>query len=218
MLFRSPNKIKQIVGRLNTQNLLEKEEREAVETMTELIEYYKGIFTILSSCASRQLEEVTFRRTVIPVQELLDAAGKYFKKSMKNRSERIELEIEPLAAKVIGDVNQLRFLLENLIDEALVVHEDGVIRLQARKDDEYVRFLFTDTRREKSVEELNQLFYPNLARMTSGEKGELRGTEYLVCKQIIRDHDEFAGRRGCRINAELAEDGGFTVYFTIPRR
>ena len=213
-----PNKIKQIVGRLNAQNLSETEEREAVETMTELIEYYKGIFTILSSCASRQLEEVTFRRTVIPVQELLDAAGKYFKKSMKNRSERIELEIEPMEAKVIGDVNQLRFLLENLIDEALTVREDGVIRLQARKDNEYIRFLFTDTRREKSVEELNQLFYPNLARMTSGEKGELRGTEYLVCKQIIRDHDEFVGRRGCRINAEPAEGGGFTVYFTIPRR
>ncbi|WP_270898882.1 DUF5113 domain-containing protein [Bacteroides xylanisolvens] len=213
-----PNKIKQIVGRLNTQKLSETEEREAVETMTELIEYYKGIFTILSSCASRQLEEVTFRRTVIPVQELLDAAGKYFKKSMKNRSERIELEIEPMEAKVIGDVSQLRFLLENLIDEALTVREDGVIRLQARLDNEYIRFLFTDTRREKSVEELNQLFYPNLARMTSGEKGELRGTEYLVCKQIIRDHDEFAGRRGCRINAEPAEGGGFTVYFTIPRR
>ena len=213
-----PNKIKQIVGRLNTQKLSETEEREAVETMTELIEYYKGIFTILSSCASRQLEEVTFRRTVIPVQEFLDAAGKYFKKLMKNRPERIELEIEPMEAKVIGDVNQLRFLLENLIDEALTVREDGVIRLQARKDNEYVRFLFTDTRREKSVEELNQLFYPNLARMTSGEKGELRGTEYLVCKQIIRDHDEFAGRRGCRINAEPAEGGGFTVYFTIPRR
>lgn len=213
-----PNKIKQIVGRLNAQNLSETEEREAVETMTELIEYYKGIFAILSSCASRQLEEVTFRRTVIPVQELLDAAGKYFKKLMKNRPERIDLEIEPMEAKVIGDVNQLRFLLENLIDEALTVREDGVIRLQARKDNEYVRFLFTDTRREKSVEELNQLFYPNLARMTSGEKGELRGTEYLVCKQIIRDHDEFAGRRGCRINAEPAEGGGFTVYFTIPRR
>ena len=213
-----PNKIKQIVGRLNVQNLSEKEEREAVDTMTELIEYYKGIFTILSSCASRQLEEVTFRRTVIPVQELFDAAGKYFRKVMKNRTERIELEMEPVEARVIGDVNQLRFLLENLIDEALTVREDGVLRLQARRDDEYIRFLFTDTRREKSVEELNQLFYPNLARMTSGEKGGLRGTEYLVCKQIIRDHDEFAGRRGCRINAEPAAGGGFTVYFTVPRR
>ena len=213
-----PNKIKQIIGRLNAQNLSEKEEKEAVETMTELIEYYKGIFTILSSCASRQLEEVTFRRTTIPVQELFETAGKYFKKSVKNRMDKIELEMAPIDARVIGDVNQLRFLLENLIDEALTVHEDGVLRLQARKDDEYIRFLFTDTRREKSVLELNQLFYPNLARMTSGEEGELRGTEYLVCKQIIRDHDEFAGRRGCRINAEPAEGGGFTVYFTIPRR
>jgi len=213
-----PNKIKQIIGRLNAQNLSEKEEKEAVETMTELIEYYKGIFTILSSCASRQLEEVTFRRTTIPVQELFETAGKYFKKSVKNRMDKIELEMAPIDARVIGDVNQLRFLLENLIDEALTVHEDGVLRLQARKDDEYIRFLFTDTRREKSVLELNQLFYPNLARMTSGEKGELRGTEYLVCKQIIRDHDEFAGRRGCRINAGPAEGGGFTVYFTIPRR
>ena len=33
-----PNKIKQIIGRLNAQNLSEKEEKEAVETMTELIE------------------------------------------------------------------------------------------------------------------------------------------------------------------------------------
>ena len=54
--------------------------------------------------------------------------------------------------------------------------------------------------------------------MTAGEKGELYGTEYLVCKQIIRDHDEFAGRRGCRINAEPAQEGGFTVYFTLPKR
>ena len=41
-----PNKIKQIVGRLNAQNLSETEEREAVETMTELIEYYKGCLFI----------------------------------------------------------------------------------------------------------------------------------------------------------------------------
>ena len=81
-----------------------------------------------------------------------------------------------------------------------------------------MRFLFTDTRRQKTREELNQLFYPNLTRMTAGERGELRGTEYLICKQIIRDHDEFTGRRGCRINAEPAKEGGFTVYFTIPKK
>ncbi len=217
-----PSKIKQIIGKLNTQSLSETEERECIETISELIEYYKGIFTILSSCASRQLEEVTFRRTVIPVSDLSGMAQKYFRKAAKGRTEKLVLEVKPelddSEMRVIGDVNQLAFLFENLIDEALAVRQGGVLKLEACPDGEYVRFLFTDTRREKTVEELNLLFYPNLARMTEGERDRLRGTEYLVCKQIIRDHDEFAGRRGCRINAEPAAEGGFTVYFTIPRR
>ena len=213
-----PNKIKQIVDKLNTQELSPKEQADAVEAITELIEYYKGIFTILSSCASRQLEEVTFRRTVIPVVELMEYAEKYFKKAMKGHREVIELKTVPIDAKVVGDNNQLRFLLENLIDEALIYPESGVLELSADVDHEYIRFLFTDTRREKSMEELNQLFYPNLERMVVAENGELTGTEYLICKQIIRDHDEFAGRRGCRINAVKASGGGFSVYFTIPRR
>ncbi len=219
-----PSKIKQIIGRLNTQTLTEAEERECVETIRELIEYYKGIFTILSSCASRQLEEVTFRRTVIPVADLLTGAQKYFRKTMKGRTAKVLLDVMPLPPgvelKVIGDANQLAFLFENLISEALnaLPEGDGTLRLEARSDGEFVRFFFTDMRREKPVEELNQLFYPNLARMMGGERDSLQGTEYLVCKQIIRDHDEFAGRRGCRINAESASGGGFTVYFTIPRR
>ncbi len=219
-----PSKIKQIIGRLNTQTLTETEERECVETIRELIEYYKGIFTILSSCASRQLEEVTFRRTVIPVADLLTGAQKYFRKVLKGCTAKVLLDVMPLPQgvelKVIGDVNQLAFLFENLISEALdaLPEDDGTLRLEARPDGEFVRFFFTDTRREKPAEELNQLFYPNLARMMGGERDSLQGTEYLVCKQIIRDHDEFAGRRGCRINAEPASGGGFTVYFTIPRR
>lgn len=49
--------------------------------------------------------------------------------------------------------------------------------------------------------------------------GELVGTEFLVCKQIIRDHDEFAGKRGCRINADVVSDNqGFMVWFTVPYR
>ena len=233
-----PSKIKQIVERLTTLKLSEAEERESVAAISELIEYYKGIFTILSSCASRQLEEVTFRRTTLTVAELLVAAEKYFRKASKHHPNRIILEtaaqFESLAQfetvaheetaaqeddlRVIGDSNQLRFLFENLIDEALSVEKEGTLKLTAKADGAFVRFLFTDTRRQKSVAELNQLFYPNLARMTAGTDGELRETEYLVCKQIIRDHDEFAGRRGCRINAEPSPEGGFTVYFTVPRR
>mgnify|MGYP003204721196 FL=1 len=214
-----PNKIKQLIGKLRSGILSETEEKETVSAISELIEYYKGIFTILSSCASRQLEEVTFRRGIISVPELFALAEKYFRKANKGKGVAVSFSTRAIDERVVGDFIQLRFLLENLIDEALSVPLDGEIHLAAAVDGEYIRFLFTDMRRTKTREELNQLFYPNLERMTAtGEKGELRGTEYLVCKQIIRDHDEFAGKRGCRINAEPAENGGFTVYFTIPRR
>lgn len=214
-----PNKIKQLIGKLLSGVLSTEEEKETVSAIGELIEYYKGIFTILSSCASRQLEEVTFRRGVIAVPELFTLAERYFRKVSKGKTFALSFHTESIDEQVAGDVIQLRFLLENLIDEALSTPLDGEIDLNAVVDGEYIRFLFTDKRREKTREELNQLFYPNLERMTAaGEKGELHGTEYLVCKQIIRDHDEFAGKRGCRINAEPAEGGGFTVYFTIPRR
>ena len=213
-----PNKIKLLIGKLRSGQLTEMEERENITAIGELIEYYKGIFTILSSCASRQLEEVTFRRSVIAVPDLIHAAEKYFRKVSRASIAHITFRTEMLDESVVGDLNQLRFLLENLIDEALSISASGEILFHAAVDKEYVRFLFTDMRRQKTRDELNQLFYPNLTRMTAGEKGKLHGTEYLVCKQIIRDHDEFAGRRGCRINAEPGENGGYTVYFTVPRK
>ena len=210
-----PNRIKQLIGKLRFEQLDETEEQETIAAISELIEYYKGIFTILSSCASRQLEEVVFRRATIAVPELTATAEKYFRK--KNKVP-VDFRVQTIDSRITGDWNLLRFLFENLIDEALSVPQAGNVILKVEEDGEFVRFSFTDMRREKSQEELNHLFYPNLSRMTAGERGELRGTEYLVCKQIIRDHDEFAGHRGCRINAEPGTEGGFTVYFTLPKK
>ena len=107
------------------------------------------------------------------------------------------------------------FTAENLVDESLRYAQEGKLELKIRKEGEFVRFDFIDRRRNFTQEVLNGLFYPDLARMCPSASSEvLAGTEYLVCKQIIRDHDEFAkcsrtGRRGCRINAMPAEGGVF---------
>ena len=117
-----------------------------------------------------------------------------------------------------GGAIQLKFLLENLMNEALTYASDGRLELHIYKEGSFVRFDFIGRRREYTQEELNQLFYPHLSRMGNGAEGKLEGTEYLVCKQIIRDHDEFSGRRGCRMNASRMSDGGFMVWFTLPVR
>ncbi|MBQ8672852.1 MAG: DUF5113 domain-containing protein [Bacteroides sp.] len=215
-----PNRIKLLICKLCRKQLPSGQEQETLTAVGELIEYYKGIFSILSHCASRQLEEVTFRRSVIDVRELLDGAERYCcRKAGKSRTAAPALQqgMEPMLT-VVGDKVLLQYLLENLIDEALACPLPGMLSLKAVSDGDFVRFLFTDSRRQKSQEELNQLFYPSLTQLETAYGCGLKGIEYLLCKQIIRDHDEFAGRRGCRINAEVASEGGFTVYFTLPKK
>lgn len=210
-----PNRIKQIIDKLNERQA-GMDEREQVETISELIGYYKDIFTLLSSCAARQMDEVTFRRGTVKAADVADYASRYIKRVGKRLPQRVELKTEAEDVMMLGDDIQLKFMLENLIDEALAYRADGLLTLRIYKDGDFVRFEFCDMRRNKSQEELNQLFYPHLSHMRQGQEGTLTGTEYLVCKQVIRDHDEFTGRRGCRINAQPIPDGGFMVWFTIP--
>lgn len=215
-----PNRIKQIVDKLNEPDhtLTSAEEQTSLNDIAELIGYYKDVFTLLSSCAARQLEEVTFRRVPVRVEKLAESAGKYLQRITRKLPFELQwtCRVQPLTA--VGDEVLLRFLLENLIDEAVRYAESGAVQLTIRREGDFVRFDFTDRRRTYTQEYLNALFYPDITRMRSNDAGgQLTGTEYLVCKQIIRDHDEFAGRRGCRINAcPAVEGGGFTVWFTIP--
>ena len=212
-----PNRIKQIVDRL-VEEKDEQKERAQVDAMAELIGYYKDIFTILSSCASRQLEEVIFRRGVVQTEELVEAVRRYFRRATRKLSFAVEFQAAAIQGSLIGDAVLLKFLLENLLDEALSHAEAGKLELRVYPEGSFVRFDFIDRRRTCSQEALNQLFHPHLSRMQRRGEGILTGTEYLVCKQIIRDHDEFAGRRGCRINAAQATGGGFMVWFTLPAR
>ncbi|MBE6286844.1 MAG: DUF5112 domain-containing protein [Mediterranea massiliensis] len=211
-----PNRIKQLVDKLRAGHLDASEEKETLQSVSELISYYKGVFTLLSRCAMRQLQEVNFRRSAIPVEALLAYAEKYFRKRSKSSPVEVTLHTTSCSATVWGDLHLLHYLMENLIDEALSVPLAGIIQIDTALDEQFVRFSFTDRRRTKEVEELNQLFAPNLQQMSESHQDSLRGTGYLLCKQIIRDHDEYAGRRGCRINAKPASEGGFTVYFTCP--
>ena len=209
-----PNRIKQIADRLQG-GLPREEELRQVKAMEELVGYYKDVFTLLSSCAVRQLEDVTFRRQSVSVSELTEGAAKYVRRKNRKSPFALSLQVQACDGRLTGDKVLLAFLLENLLDAAYAFPEEGELCLRVEKEDAFVRFSLTDKRRSLPQESLNELFYPSLERMKGGD-GQLTGTEYLVCKQIIREHDEYTGWRGCRINAESAVGGGFTVWFTLP--
>ena len=216
-----PSRIKQIIDRLNQDEAKpESEEREQLQTVDELINYYKDIFGLLSSCAARQLDEITFRRTEIRSESVDEKLCRYFRKASRKLPFRLTLDSQiPSGLVLLGDAVLLDFLFENLINETLRYPEPGRLEVSACADNNgFIRFAFTDMRRTYTQEELNTWFYPSLERMHEGNGNELIGTEFLVCKQIIRDHDEYGGKRGCRINACPEAGGGYTVWFTIPEK
>lgn len=213
-----PSKIKQLVEAIKNSDLDSKALLEQTEAIKELAEFYKEIFTTLSLCAVRQTEETTFKRRSFSVTDITQYAEKYFAKKVKKSVSNIIFTTQTTEDIVVGDKQLVCFLIENLINEALQYDIDGEVSLTSESEESFVRFSFKDNRRQFVQEELNELFYPDIKRMTSKGKNSLSGTEYLICKQIIREHDEYAGVRGCRINAKSLGEQGFVVYFTLPRK
>lgn len=215
-----PGAIHQIAGRLLEQQPRGAELTKAVTDMTELAAFYREMFGTLASCASRQLEEVTFRRTTIGSERLLAYATDYLQRkvSATGKSE-VTLCTDTDGCEVEGDVTLLEFLLENLIDEALTGCTDDPLALSICREGDFVLFRFVNPNRTLTQEELRGLFFPSYKRMQATEGGQLEGAEYVVCRQIIREHDEYFGHVGCRILAEQATDeGGLVISFTIPAK
>ena len=113
-----PNKVKQIVTQLISEDKDESKQKEDIQSIDELVAYYRGIFSILHSCAARQLEEVTFKRSVVKVDELTDYALSYFQKKNK-MGDALTFEVEGSSSSVVGDIVLLQFLIDNLMNESL---------------------------------------------------------------------------------------------------
>ena len=200
-----------------------------VEEMGELMAYYKGIFGLLSSCADRQVERVMFRRTAVGVKELADYATQCYQRTIRGYSTPprpfVVVWEEGAAAvardeAVWGDEELLHYLMECLIRSQLALPCEGSEAMSLRigsTANGFVRFTLCDPLQRYTEEELNGWFHPQMRQIKRYAHGKCEGTDYLVAKQIIRLHDELAGRRGCRINAERLEPQGMGIYFTLNR-
>lgn len=213
-----PSKIKLLLSKLsNSHSLLLKEEKLIVNDITELIDFYREVFMLLSQCGARQIENMTFRRSHIAIDNCIAYAEKFFYKLQKNRHVRITLSITMNLKRVtlLGDEVQLKYLLELILSEALSFEKEGKLALHVTDDNDFVNFKFFDYRRSKNSDELRNLFNPSKNMMKGNDV--LHSTEYLICKQIIREHDEYGGKRGCRIYAEpLSDREGFVLCFSLP--
>ena len=187
-----PNRIVQMV-----------EERQ-VSDMEELVDYYREIFGILSQYALSQITGQLLHRDVFDVSDVLEQVYKSVSKMQSKNGYDGKVIVEASDLKVSADRVMLAYLLESLIGRGM--EEGGDIGLTVRADGAFARFELHRKCKTPSQDVLDGLFTPLMNKDNMA---------YVICRQIIREHDEAFGHPGCRINAE-AEKDGMVIWFTVP--
>ena len=187
-----PNRIVQMV-----------EERQ-VSDMEELVDYYREIFGILSQYALSQITGQLLHRDVFDVNGVLEQVHKWIAKMQGRNGYGGKVIVDVSDLKVSADRVMLSYLLESLIGRGM--EEGGDMRLTAVADGAFACFELHRKCKTPSQEVLDGLFTPLMNKDNMA---------YVICRQIIREHDEAFGHPGCRINAE-AEKDGMVIWFTVP--
>lgn len=181
--------------------------QDQIGDMRELTAYYRDIYDILSRNVHRQLDDTLCRSDRVDLSAVTAAVQKRFAANVAKSGRRVSLETDVCDICCRGDAVLLGFLLDNILEQALRYESDGVIRLSTVPDGDFVRTVMEDRRHGVPLDNLNMMFTP---------LWQQDNQRYVVCRQIIREHDEAMGHPGCRINAETGRDGELIIWFTLP--
>ena len=176
-----------------------------VSDMEELVEYYRELFGILSQYALSQTTSQLVHRDVFAVSELSGKISAYISKAKRRNGYEGNVSVELKDLSVTADRVMLEYLIENLVDMGM--QDGGDMMLKAVSDGMFVRFELHRKCTVPDHEVLDGLFTPLMNRDNMA---------YVLCRQIIREHDDAFGHPGCRINAESEQDG-ILIWFTVPK-
>ena len=198
-----PNRIVQMVEEIESTAVAERTGQQ-VSDMEELVDYYREIFGILSQYALSQTTDQLVHRETVSAADLMARTSAFINKLKTRNGYGGKVSVEASDLKITADRVMLAYLLENLVERGMA--GGGDMTLRAVPDGCFVRF---ELRRKCAVPEpeaLDGLFTPLMNKDNMA---------YVLCRQIIREHDEAFGHPGCRINAESDNDG-ILIWFTVP--
>lgn len=208
-----PSRMKQIIRKLEEQEE-HHDLKTSIHSLRELAEYYKEIYTLLCAQADRQIDTGYFKCEKLSPHVI----GKEWMKTIevwrKKKAYDLRLSfVDELQQNSFMNVDAtlVRFMLETLTKEwatRLAEREKGgCLTLCTSEDDGFVRFTLQSSVRIYDPEEAVRLFQP-----------DVKHYPYLLCKEIVREHDKLNNFCGCRINIETdVHSSGCSIWFIVPK-
>lgn len=187
--------------------LAEKMQEQDIQSLSELVQYYHHIYTLLCQQADEQVSQPGYKRQRVSVGRVIDASHRVAQRLARRwpTSRIVEVEASHRSdTHVVADEILLNLLVESLLQEMLS-HEGACLSFTAMEDGDFVRFTLRDEANTMTDEYLSNLFFPDVHHIPC-----------LVAKQILREHDTYANHPGCRLVAQQASEGkGYEIYFTL---
>ena len=188
--------------------LAEKMQDDDIAQLSELVQYYRHVYTLLCRQADEQVSQPGFKRQYIASGEALMRAQDTIRRLVGRQSEgNIQLEECEVASlpssSVVADDILLGMMLESLATG--MMRPGAQLSLHASEDGDFVRFTLRDKATQLTEAQLANLFFPDAGHIP-----------FLVAKQILREHDTYCNHPGCRLVAQPAESG-YEIYFTLVR-
>lgn len=205
-----PARIKQIVKSIESERPSDNN-CEIVHSLVELVEYYKEIYSLLSLQADKQIDTGLYKSTHISSSEICKYWSESARKviSKNNLSTTVKLrEYEKIT--VCADSTLLHLILEDMANVFLnqtnsINSNDNVTLKLEEFNERFVKFSFHCTSMLYEKSEITDIFQPRQG-----------GYHFLLWKEIIREHDKLNKFCGCRINIDMNEEAGTTLWFTLP--
>ncbi len=203
-----PTRIKQLIP-------TNKDGKEEMDkgAISELLHYYKEIFTVLSECAMKQLEQTAFKRRTVTADSLVEGIKRMAEDNHKSTTLTLDIRNEvPETTRIICDPIMVQYMFDALLS-AIPENTETTFAVDIKREGDFCVFSITDSSRHWTTEQTKSLFYAD-SMTYDAENDQLQGGEYILCRQIIREHDDHCGVRGCRIYAEAPN----RLTFTLPCR
>ena len=138
----------------------------------------------------------------IDIKMLLLQTLNFMKSELNSREIKIKKILPEVLPEVLGDQNQIKQAIYNLIKNASqAISDGGTIEIKCSKNDEYLNLSIADTGCGISAKDMNNIFEPYYTNKQSGT-----GLGLMIVERIVREH-------GARLAVE--SDPGKGTIFTI---
>lgn len=191
------------IGKLNIK------QKDIVDTMEEDVQKLNELVSDLLKVYEIQSNRNSLNKKSYDISKIIGEAFSNFEFQAKEKNISLKLNLNSKLPYVMIDTEKIKWVLNNLISNAIRYTENGIVQINAKYDKEKIFVSVTDTGRGIPEEYLNKVFERFVRVEGFDIPQESTGLGLAIAKEIVEIH-------GGEIWCESKTGVGSKFTFTIP--